>query len=57
MAKASNEKEEKKDVKAAKVKKPFRDKDNFDKLYSEGEDVRHFDNERLENLKKLGHVE
>jgi len=36
------------------VTSPFRDKSDFSKLYNIGDDVSHFDAERLENLVKNG---
>lgn len=39
------------------VVSPFRDKDNFDKLYKPGEDVSHFDKDRLESLVKSSLVQ
>jgi hypothetical protein len=35
----------------------FRDKHNFDKKYQPGDDVSHFDAERLANLVNTEHVE
>ena len=38
------------------VATPFRDKDNFKKEWKEGQDVSHFDSERLKKLIQNGHV-
>jgi hypothetical protein len=53
MAKETPAKQEGKHI----VTKPFRDKDDFSKEYAEGDDVSHFDANRLEHLKSIGHVE
>lgn len=39
------------------VVKAFRDRDNFDKVHAEGEDVSHLEPARLDYLKQIGYVE
>ncbi|MVM35267.1 hypothetical protein GO755_34920 [Spirosoma sp. HMF4905] len=39
------------------VIKEFHDIDNFDKVHEVGDDVSHFDKERLDKLVENGHVE
>jgi len=37
--------------------KSFRDKDNFDKVYEEGDDVSNFDQQRLDRLLSIGYIQ
>lgn len=48
--------EVKKDKATHTVKVPFRDANNFDIKYEEGDDVSHFDEQRLQKLVDAGHV-
>lgn len=56
MAKAAKQPEEKQEMKSKTVKRSFRDKDNFDRKYEVGEDVSHFDEKRLRELKDKGFI-
>jgi hypothetical protein len=40
-----------------KVKTPFKDINDFAKQWNEGDDVSHFEQERLKNLEDLGYIE
>lgn len=39
------------------VTKPFRDKDNWDKVFQIGEDVSHFSEERINHLLTIEHIQ